>query len=441
MTGRVLLAGTNSGCGKTTVTLSLLSALCGQNLPVRAFKCGPDYIDPMFHRKAVGVASENLDPYFSTGEQLRGQLARAGGLAVIEGVMGYYDGIGPEGRASTYDVARQTETPVILVVNAKGMYTSAGAILQGFQNFRPDSGICGVIFNGVSAMVYHGLREIAAQAGVRPLGYLPSRPDLAIESRHLGLVTADEITDIKEKLTALGRLAEETLDLPGILDLAGQARPLAAPKAPPAPSTRVPVAVARDRAFCFLYEENLRLLEDLGCALRFFSPLTDPALPEGVGGLYLPGGYPELYAEALSQNRPMLAAVGEAIARGMPTIAECGGFLYLHETLDGWPMVGAVAGAAFRTEKLQRFGYAQLTAQTDSLLCRTGETLRVHEFHYYDSTDNGTAFRAEKPSGRRNWLCGHGTEALYAGFPHLYFPADPTPAQRFIHQAAVYLQR
>jgi len=437
---RVLIAGTNSGCGKTTVTTALLAALKARGVPVCAYKCGPDYIDPMFHRRAIGVASRNLDPYFSSPEELRAQLAAAAGPAVIEGVMGFYDGIGTEGRASTYEVAAATETPVILVLNAKGMYTSAAAMIRGYAQFRSDSNVRGVIFNGVSPMLYNGLREIAQNAGVRPLGCLPREESLAVESRHLGLVTADEIADLQEKIAALGALAERHLDLDGILALAAKAPALPAAPAPAAPIARVRIAVARDEAFCFLYQANLELLESLGADLAFFSPLRDARLPEGVGGLYLPGGYPELYVRALSENAAMRAAVRKAVESGMPTIAECGGFLYLHRTLEGAPMAGVIAADAHKTDRLQHFGYACLTAKTDSLLCRAGDRIRVHEFHYCDSTDCGEDFAAEKPSGARSYLCGHATESLYAGFPHLYLPASAESARRFVRRAAAFAE-
>lgn len=435
MTGRILLAGTHSGCGKTTVTLALLAALKQRGLPLAAFKCGPDYIDPMFHREVLGVPSQNLDPYFSTGPQLRAQLAQAEGAAVAEGVMGYYDGIGIHGDASTFHVADQTDTPVILVLNTRGMYTSAGAVLKGFCTFRSRHHIRGVIFNGVTAMVYRGLQEIAREAGLTPLGYLPQSPELAIESRHLGLVTAGELADLRQKLTRLGELAEECFDLDAIVSLAAEAPALPAVESAPLPPIRARIAVARDEAFCFLYEENLAMLKSLGCERCFFSPLHDDTLPEDIGGLYLPGGYPELYSEALSQNSAMRRAVNQAVTGGLPTIAECGGFLYLHQTLDGFPMAGVIPAEARRTDRLQRFGYLQLTAQKDSLLCAKGDTFRAHEFHYCSSSDDGADFWAEKPSGAKRYLCGHLTDTMYAGFPHLYFPAHPALARRFVEKA------
>ena len=438
MNDRVLIAGTNSGCGKTTVTCAALRALKNRGFAVQSFKCGPDYIDPMFHREVIGVPARNLDPFFSTPDQLRGQLGGAAGkLSVLEGVMGYYDGIGTQGDCSTYHVAKATQTPVILTVNVRGMYTSAGALIRGFRGFRPGSGVAGVIFNQASPMLYGDLCKIAEDAGVKPLGFLPRTEEAVIGSRHLGLITAAEIADLQQRLDKLGELAERYLDLDGILALAANASALPQPQ-PAAPVAQgVRIAVARDEAFCFLYEENLRLLEELGCELTFFSPIHDERLPENVQGLYLPGGYPELHLAALSQN-PIRHEICRAVEAGLPTVAECGGFLYLHDTLDGAEMAGVIHAAAFGTKKLQRFGYVNLTAERDNLLCRAGESIRAHEFHYYDSEDNGSGFTAAKPSGKRNWPCVHANDTLYAGFPHLYFPANPAFAENFVRKAADY---
>ena len=438
MNDRILIAGTNSGCGKTTVTCAVLRALKNRGLAVRSFKCGPDYIDPMFHREVVGVPARNLDPFFSTPDQLRRQLGgAAGSLSVLEGVMGYYDGIGPQGACSTYHVAEATQTPVILTVNVRGMYTSVGALIRGFRDFRPGSNVAGVIFNQASPMLYGDLSRIAEDAGVKPLGYLPRAEEAVIGSRHLGLITAAEIADLQTRLDRLGELAEQCLDLDGILSLASRSPglPLPEPAAPVAQGVRI--AVARDEAFCFLYEENLRLLEELGCELVFFSPIHDMHLPENVQGLYLPGGYPELHLEELSRN-PIRLAIRRAVEAGMPTVAECGGFLYLHDTLDGAEMAGVIHAAAFGTKKLQRFGYVTLTAERDNLLCRAGESIRAHEFHYYDSESNGSTFTAAKPSGKRSWRCVHASDTLYAGFPHLYLPANPAFAENFVRKAANY---
>lgn len=438
MNDRVLLAGTHSGCGKTTVTCALLRALQRRGVPLRAYKCGPDYIDPMFHRQIMGVSACNIDPFFTSGEALRRHLGEAANcVAVVEGVMGYYDGVGSEGRYSTYDVARLTDTPAVLVVNVRGMYTSAAAVMQGFQAFRPQSALRGVIFNGASPMLYRGLKELAQASNLTPLGFLPKCEAAAIESRHLGLITAEEIEDLHARLLALGDLAEQYLDLDGILALAAQAPPLPAPEQDTPVSAGVRIAVARDRAFSFLYEENLRLLEALGAQLVFFSPMEDTRLPEHIGGLYLPGGYPELYTAQLCAN-PIRGEIAAAIEAGLPTVAECGGFLYLHDTLDGAPMAGVIHADARGTDQLRRFGYATLTAQRDNLLCQAGESIRVHEFHYYESTDCGDAFCAQKPSAAKPWHCVHATPTLWAGFPHLYFPSNAAFARRFVRKAADY---
>ena len=436
---RVLIAGTHSGCGKTTVTLALLMALKAQSVQVSAFKCGPDFIDPMFHRRAIGVPCYNLDPYFCDEEQLRSLLAaHAGEISVIEGVMGYYDGVGPEGNYSTYDVARHTKTPVVLVIDVDGMYASAGAVLHGFLNYKPNSGICGVVFNGASAALYEGLKQIAEQAGITPLGFLPHAADCTLKSRHLGLVTPDEYADMQQKLLALGKLAQKYIDIAGIRALAERASEIKERPPQVSPVSRVRIAVARDEAFRFMYQENVELLEALGTQVVYFSPLCDAALPENISGLYLCGGYPELYGAALSSNEAMRRSIREVIEGGLPTIAECGGFLYLHDTLNGLPMAGVIHASAYNTGKLTRFGYAELTAQKHNLLCDAGGTIRAHEFHYYDSGDCGDGFYARKPAGNRAWACAHASDTLYAGFPHLYFYANPSFAERFIRKAAQY---
>lgn len=436
---RIMITGTHSGCGKTTVTCALLKALKSKGVNPSAFKCGPDYIDPMFHRRAIGVPSYNLDPFLCPPEKLRQKLsAHKCGISVLEGAMGYYDGVGAKGNYCAYDVARETGTPAILVIDVKGMYASAGAVLKGFLEYREKSGIVGVIFNNASPALYEGLSSVAEEIGVKPLGYLPHEKKASVESRHLGLITAGEIKNLEEKLSLLGNLAEQCLDIDGILKLSATAPALnaAAPVIRPLGSVRI--AVARDEAFCFLYEENLELLRALGCEISFFSPLRDSSLPQGIGGLYLCGGYPELYPGELSENAPMREAVRDAVLGGMPTIAECGGFLYLHDTLDGFPMAGVIRACAYKTEKLQRFGYVTLRAMSDNLLCAAGDIIRSHEFHYYESTSGGSDFMAEKPLSDKAWPCVHATMAMYAGFPHLYLDSNPKFAQNFVRKAMNY---
>ena len=443
---RLLFAAPASGSGKTTVVCGLLRALKNRGKGVRAFKCGPDFIDPLFHETVVGVPSGTLDLFFSDQDQLKRLYCRhaAGAdLCLIEGVMGYYDGLGAAtDRASSYAVARALDAPVMLIVDGRGQSLSALATLEGFLRFREDSRIRGVLFNRMSESVYNALKPQVEALGVRPLGYVPKAPEVMVESRHLGLVTPGEIEDLGQKLDALAALLERTVDMEGLLALAGSAPALEAPPAPPIPPLpRTRIAVARDQAFCFLYRDNLDLLADYGAELIFFSPLHDDALPAGAQGLILPGGYPELHARALSENESMRRSVREAIQNGLPCLAECGGFLYLHRELEdmegrSWPMAGVLDARAYRTPRLGRFGYITLTAKADTAFLPAGETVRGHEFHYFESESCGDALRAQKPTGSRGWDCGHSRGNLLMGFPHLYYPSDPQLIERFLRACA-----
>ncbi len=435
---RVVLAGTGSGCGKTTVTCAVLQALTCRGMKVAAFKCGPDYIDPMFHSRIIGAASSNLDTYFFDRNTLNSLLAEnsAGcGVSIIEGVMGFYDGLSlTTGRASTYETAALTASPVVLVVDAKGASLSVLAVIKGFMDFMPDNGIKGVILNRCTSGTYGVLKQAILDwfgGKIQPLGYMPSVPESALESRHLGLVTAAEVEDLKKKMLLLAEKAEETVDLDGLLRLAESA-PAVEYEEPVFRHFDEPVriAVARDKAFCFYYEDSLRVLEKMGAELVSFSPLDDLALPDDIDGLYLGGGYPELYTDRLSGNKTMLESVRKALEAGLPCIAECGGFMYLTGAIDGRGMVGYLPSECYDNGRLTRFGYVMLEAKADNMLCRRGERIPGHEFHHWDSGSNGESFKALKESGR-SWDCVHATDRLYAGFPHFHFRANPSFAENF----------
>lgn len=433
----VILSGTNSGCGKTTVCCAVLKALTNRGLKVGAFKCGPDYIDPTFHRHITGQTGANLDPFFFDNDTLRYLLAKHGGVCdvnIVEGVMGYYDGVGGTEKGSTYDVARITGLPVVLVIDAEGASLSALAALEGFANFKKDSGIRGVIFNRCSAGTYDILeKEIQERFHGRiiPLGYLPRALKTGFESRSLGLVIANEIDGIDEKLDILAREAEKTLRLDKLLELAGQKTKIEfEPPAIHKFDEPVRIAVARDRAFCFYYEETLELLREMGAEVIPFSPIRDKKLPDGIHGLYLGGGYPELCAGELSRNAEMRNSIKSALAGRLPCIAECGGFMYLHESIDGAPMVGLLTGDAFNKGRLGRFGYVTLTAEKDNMLCKKGESIAAHEFHYWDCEFCGEDFLAEKTNGKC-WRCAVATDTLYAGFPHFHFYSNPRFVENF----------
>lgn len=435
---RILIAGTNSGCGKTTLVSGLLTLLNRRKISLCSFKCGPDYIDPMFHASALHTPCRNLDLQFLDENMLRFRMAegsRGFSLAVTEGVMGFYDGVGLSTKASSYAVASVTGTPVILTVDARGAAHSILAVIGGFLDLHPNSGIRGVILNRCSAMLYPKLKMAILETfggRVQPLGYVPRLPECTLESRHLGLITAQEMEDLQQKLDLLADNLEKSLDVEGILALAHEAPPLVyqLPELPEKGSP-VRVAVARDKAFCFYYQDNLDLLRTLGAEIVPFSPLTDKALPENIRGIYLGGGYPELYASDLEANETMRQSIRGALEKGTPCIAECGGFLYLQEELEGKRMVGFLPGASHNTGRLTRFGYVTLTAREENLLCGAGETVPAHEFHYFDTTCNGDAFHAEKADGR-GWDCAFAGPNLYAGFPHFHFYANPSMARRFL---------
>ena len=441
-----LLAAPRSGSGKTTMTCALLMALKRRGCAPCAFKSGPDYIDPMFHRAVLGVESRSLDLFFSAPETVRTLYAKGAaghGAAVCEGAMGFYDGLGGvSDRASAWHLADTLGLPVLLVVEPKGQSLTLAAELNGLVNFRTPSHIAGILLNNCTARMHALLAPmLEKETGLPVLGFLPKLPEAVIGSRHLGLYTAAEVENLQQKLALLADAAEEHIDWPRLLALC-EKEPPALPVQPETPPARVRIAVAQDEAFCFTYAETLEAFRDAGAEVVFFSPLRDTALPENIGGLYLPGGYPELHARELSENTSLLREIKQKIESGLPTAAECGGFLYLGQSLtdaegQSWPMAGVLPGEAKDAGRLVRFGYAALSADSDSMLFRAGESFPIHEFHHWDSTANGTALAAKKPVGGAEWRCGFINEHFYAGFPHLYWAGTPLP-QRFAAAAENY---
>ena len=441
-----LLAAPRSGSGKTTMTCALLMALKRRGCAPCAFKSGPDYIDPMFHRAVLGVESRSLDLFFSAPETVRALYAKGAaghGAAVCEGAMGFYDGLGGvSDRASAWHLADTLDLPVLLVVEPKGQSLTLAAELNGLVNFRTPSHIAGILLNNCTARMHALLAPmLEKETGLPVLGFLPKLPEAVIGSRHLGLYTAAEVENLQQKLALLADAVEEHIDWPRLLALC-EKEPPALPVQPETPPARVRIAVAQDEAFCFTYAETLEAFRDAGAEVVFFSPLRDTALPENIGGLYLPGGYPELHARELSENTSLLREIKQKIESGLPTAAECGGFLYLGQSLtdaegQSWPMAGVLPGEAKDAGRLVRFGYAALSADSDSMLFRAGESFPIHEFHHWDSTANGTALAAKKPVGGAEWRCGFVNEHFYAGFPHLYWAGTPLP-QRFAAAAENY---
>ena len=461
---RIMIAAPKSGSGKTTITCALLQILKERGENISSCKCGPDYIDPMFHRQVLGVPARNLDTFFTGEEQTKELFLQGrgdGDLVVMEGVMGLYDGLGGiREEGSSYHLAKVTNTPIILAVDAKGMGKSVIPLVAGFLAYDEAHLIKGVIFNRMSAAYYEILKPLAEEElGITVLGYFPENKTLQIASRHLGLLLPNELEDLKGQIQTAAQKLQETVDIGGLLQIAENAEPLAvtgcedkqisqksgeecmcqhAKKSAEKPR----IAVARDEAFCFYYEENLRMLEQAGTELVFFSPLHDAALPENIHGLLLGGGYPEIYAKQLSENEAMRTAVREAILSGLPTVAECGGFLYLHTILTdreghSYPMAGVLPGKCFDTGKLVRFGYIELEEKNGHFLSQ-GRRIRGHEFHYYDSEDNGADCTACKPTTGRNYACIHTGASYWYGFPHLYYPSCPEFAESFVEKVRNY---
>ena len=449
---RILLAAGSSGSGKTLITCGLLEALVERGIKTASFKCGPDYIDPMFHSRVIGTKSRNLDTFFTEPEVTKYLLTRNVRdceIAVMEGVMGFYDGVaGTTTRASAYDLAKVTDTPVILIVNSRGMSVSLAAYVKGFLEYKKDSHIKGVIFNQMSPMLYPRMKKLLEEElGVAVLGYVPKVEDCVIESRHLGLVLPDEIPELKDRLHKLAGVLEETLDIDRILELAGKAPDL--PDAKPESVTDfrlsepVRIGVAEDEAFCFFYADNFRFLGEMGAEIVPFSPMEDKQFPDDLDGILLYGGYPELNGKKLEQNTTMKDMIREKLKAGMPCMAECGGFMYLHEEMEGmdgnfYQMAGVIPGKAYRTPKLSRFGYVTLTQKKPALGMEDFGEIPAHEFHYFDSENCGEDFHAAKPESKRGWDCIHGTDTMLAGFPHLYYYGNPEVPKAFLKKCLAY---
>lgn len=439
---RLVIAGTGSGCGKTTVTCAILQALADRGLAPMAFKCGPDYIDPMFHTEVIGAESANIDLFFSDEDQARALFAKhAKNINIIEGAMGFYDGMTIDtDRASACHVAQTLCAPVVLVVDAKGKSLSLAAEIKGFLSFRQPSRISGVILNRTGASTYPRIKAmIERECGIRVFGYLPFCPECSLESRHLGLVTAQEIGDIREKMRKLSQQAEKCLELDGLAALAESTEDMEYSEIRVEKIADVRIAVAKDRAFCFYYRDNLELLEEMGAEIVPFSPINDAALPE-CDGLVLGGGYPELYANALERNRSMRESIRNAVRSGLPTIAECGGFMYLTEKIADSAMTGVLPGACFDTKKLCRFGYITVNAESESLLFAAGTEIKAHEFHHWDADQPGDALVAQKPSGQ-SWQCAWTGKTIYAGYPHLYLYSNMELAKRLIRKCGEWKKK
>lgn len=455
---RVMIAAVSSGSGKTTVTCGLLEALKRRGHNPVSYKCGPDYIDPMFHRKVLEIDSLNLDSYFmSEGEIIETLNSYGRNISVIEGVMGIYDGLDMmTDRGSCYEIARITNTPIILVVNGTGSGRTVASVIKGILSDDTENLIHGIILNRISDNFYDKLLPYLEDkiAGIRDdvsiIGHLPDSNNIHINSRHLGLALPQEIAGIRDTISKAADLIEANCDIGKIMEIsqgAAKVQPVVQIKQTKSPNLKI--AVASDEAFCFYYPQNIGFLQKIGFEPAFFSPLKDKRIPEGSDALLLGGGYPELHLEELSRNTSMLESIRFAINSGITSLAECGGFMYLHNVIadkDGrqYRMAGVVDGMCSYSGHLVNFGYTQVAGYTG----KSGEDMHVdcsdwryhisgmrgHEFHYYESTCEGDDLLMRKASTGREYRSMHAGKNYLWGFAHFYYPSARDGIVRLLGQ-------
>ena len=457
---RIVIAGTSSGAGKTTATIGIMAALNRRGFQVQGFKCGPDYIDPSYHTAVTGRRSRNVDTWMTTPDVMREIFLRGSedaDVSVIEGVMGLYDGKDPLSDAgSTADIAMRLDSPVLLVVNVNSMARSAAAVVLGYQRLNPNVRIAGVIANQCGSAAHAKLVTAAIEqmCGIPVIGALERDDALRMPERHLGLVPAVERGELDGLFAALADRIEQGVDLDAVLRLAREAPPLDWPEERLYASTALPVpggaviAVARDAAFNFYYEENLELLRQYGAELEFFSPLAGDRVPDRADGVYIGGGFPEEFAAELAAHASARFDLECRVKNGLPVFAECGGYMYLAESITDregreYPMVGLIPARVAMQSKLAALGYREAKAQRDCLLLREGETVRGHEFHYstLEPLDEAAFPHAYETTGLRGAkLDGYAQSNVMAGYIHLHFASNPRAAQRFVAACAAYRQ-
>jgi len=463
---KILIAAPKSGSGKTLLTCALIENLKRRGIKVAAKKCGPDYIDPMFHRKVLGIPSGNLDTFFTdknTTLSILNDTVDSDTFLVIEGVMGLFDGLGgTKAEGSSYQLAEYTNAGIILVVDARGAGYSLLAQIKGFLDFDRCGLIKGVILNKISKGFYETIKPlIEDELDIKVLGYLENIKDFSIESRHLGLKLPYEVDDLKNIIDRLYEISKDSIDIESIMDIANDENgaledseiDLYAEKkickndfeyvtgnTYDKSKKRPCVAVSKDEAFSFIYEENINMLQKYADVV-FFSPLHDTEIPEDVDGLYLVGGYPENFLDELKENISIKDDIRSKIKMGMPIVAECGGFMYLTSGIYDedilYDMCGVFDSKCKRKERLVRFGYIELSEKKPNFMDK-GEIIKAHEFHYYDTSYNGIDCIAKKPTTGKEYDCIIDTDNIFAGFPHLYFPSNEKFVRKFVKKCENY---
>ena len=444
---RLIIAATQSGSGKTTITAGLLAALKNRGLNVQPYKVGPDYIDTSWHELACGKISHNLDSWLVGAENLKKifvETAEGADLSIIEGVMGLYDG-GRGGVSSTAEISKLLNAPVVLVIDAKSMGASAAAVALGFREFDKSIKLAGVILNRLGSnshkkMIIDALNEL----GIKCFGAIKRNDEFILPERHLGLVPTSENRSI-DAMKKICAAVEEQVDIDALIALAENSLPLEkiSPQSP-VPSLYTKIAVARDEAFNFYYGASLRELENLGAEIIFFSPLNDEKLPEGVGGLIIGGGFPEMFAARLEQNKKIRAEIYHAAEDGLPIFAECGGFMYLMRELIGFDgksfeMCGVIDGVATMTNKLQTVGYVEAEILHDCVLGKAGDKIRAHEFHFSTAeTSDEKIFKCRRMRTGNEYFAGAVKKNIVASYLHIHFAGSPSATRNFIVACNTY---
>lgn len=419
----IVISSNTSGGGKTTVTLGLMKALMNRGYKVQGYKVGPDYIDSAFHSQITENYSRNLDLYLMGEKGVKASFSRGkGDLGIVEGVMGLYDGKGITSEYSTAHLARTLDLPVVLVLSPKAQSATLSAEINGLINFEAVN-IAGVILNNISESYYKLLKaSIEEHCKIKVFGYVPKDESLSLKSRHLGLVQSSEIEDLKDKIEQCSRLLENHVDIDSLLALFKETEKFQDDYN--LENKGIRTAVAFDKAFSFYYRENIELLQELG-EVEFFSPLVDKKLPENIDFLYLGGGYPEVFKERFSENKSMLKSIKEALEKGLKCYAECGGLMYLTESIDGIETVGYLKGKAHMTSRLQNFGYASIQVERENNSLPKGLEINCHEFHKsYVDLEEEKVYELTKTmydNSIKKWNCGYVKNNTLAAYGHVHF--------------------
>lgn len=436
----IMLAGTSSNVGKTTISLGIMAALTKRGLNVGPYKVGPDYIDPGFHKFVTGNSSHNLDSWLLDEENLRylfNKNLKNKDIGIVEGVMGLYDGYGTnKDDGSSAHVSKIIKTPVILIIDGKGISSSAAAIVLGYKMYDQDVDIKGIIINQVSGKMHYDLLKEAIERDVNIpcVGYLPKNTEVSLNSRHLGLIPVDEVKELNNKIDKLVNTVEECIDIDEIIKISNTSKDIVGNTISPynefiGMAENLTIGIARDKAFTFYYEDNIQLLKEMGANIVYFSPLEDKDIPDNIDGLYIGGGFPEVFAKELEDNYIFRKNLKNHLDKGLPAYAECGGMMYLtNEIIDlndnHNEMVGYFPTCSFMTKRLQRFGYVNVDTKNN-------ERTRAHEFHHSMIEDNEElkykydVKKIRNGQIKRSWKCGLIKKNVLAGYPHIHFYSNP----------------